>query len=160
MPVFISYRHSDRLDAFTINERLKLEGIATQLDLFDNDDQQTTDAICGLITRHVNSCSHLIVVLSQDTPHAWWLPFQLGAGTLTNRRMSLYQYAGSAPSGYLEKWPIMTTREHIDLFVHAYHDERTFKRSITREDPDAQATNRANADFFHADLKAKIRRGF
>ncbi|MNJ80058.1 hypothetical protein D3C77_782980 [compost metagenome] len=54
----------------------------------------------------------------------------------------------------------MSSREHIDLFVLAYHDEQTFKRSIARDATDADATNRLNAGFFHADLKAKIRRGF
>lgn len=160
MPVFISYRHNERLDAFIINERLKLEGIATQLDLFDSDDQQTTEDVCGLVSRNIEHCTHLIAVLSQHNAGSWWVPFQLGAATLTNRRISLYQSGEGTLPGYLEKWPTLGAREHIDLFVRAYHDEQTFKRAIAHDGCDANVTNRANADFFHADLKAKIRRGF
>jgi hypothetical protein len=160
MPVFISYRHQDRLDAFIINERLKLEGIPTHLDLFDIDAQQTTDDISGQVSRNLGSSTHLIAVLSRDNADIWWVPFQLGAATQVNRRITLFQSAEHALPGYLEKWPIMSAREHIDLFVRAYHDEQTFKRAIAEEGIEANATNRANADFFHADLKAKIRRGF
>lgn len=160
MPVVISYRHQQRLDAFILNERLKLEGIVTYLDLFDCDTGQTTDDISGLIRQNVSNCTHLIAVLSQENAENWWLPFQLGAATLKNRRVSLLQCGESPLPSYLEKWPIMSLREHIDLFVLAYHDEQTFKRSFTKVGPDAETTNQVNADFFHADLKAKIRRGF
>ncbi|MFK8330937.1 TIR domain-containing protein [Pseudomonas sp. BJa5] len=160
MPVFISYRHQERLDAFIINERLKLEGIPTHLDLFDSGTHQTTDDISGQVSRNLSNCTHLIAVLSQENADAWWVPFQLGAATLTHRRASLFQCGESPLPGYLEKWPIMSSREHIDLYVRAYHDEQTFKRAITEDSSEANATNRANADFFHADLKAKIRRGF
>ncbi|CAK9891589.1 MULTISPECIES: TIR domain-containing protein [Pseudomonas] len=160
MPVFISYRHSERLDAFIINERLKLEGISTQLELFDSEAQQTTDDISGIIRRNISQCTHLIAVLAPETAEAWWVPFQLGAATLINRRVAFYQCGEATLPGYLEKWPTMNNREHIDLYVRAYHDEQTFKRSIDSEACEANATNRSNADFFHADLKAKIRRGF
>jgi len=160
MPVVISYRHQERLDAFIINERLKLEGIDTHLDLFDGSAGQTADDITGLVCRNVSGCTHLITVLCQENADTWWTPFQLGAATLSNRRIALFQCTDSVLPDYLEKWPIMRLREHIDLFVLAYHDEQTFKRSIDNEGADADAINRVNADFFHADLKAKIRRGF
>ncbi|AIL63942.1 TIR domain-containing protein [Pseudomonas alkylphenolica] len=160
MPVVISYRHPQRLNAYIISERLKLEGIATHLDLFDGDAGQTGDDIFGLVCSNISSCTHLISVLSEENADTWWVPFQLGAATLSNRRVSLFQCAESTLPDYLDKWPIMSSREHIDLFVLAYHDEQTFKRSITKEEAGADATNRLNAGFFHADLKAKIRRGF
>ena len=160
MPVVISYRHPQRLDAFIINERLKLEGIPTRLDLLDCDSGQTTDDISGLIRQNVSNCTHLITVLSEESADSWWLPFQLGAATLKNRRLSMLHCGENPLPGYLEKWPIMRVREHIDLFVLAYHDEQTIKRSLTKVGPDAETTNQVNADFFHADLKAKIRRGF
>jgi len=160
MPVVISYRHQERLDAFIINERLKLEGIATQLDLYDGETGMTADDVSGQVCSNISGCTHLISVLSPETIDCWWVPFQLGAATLGNRRIALYQCAHCALPGFLEKWPIMSLREHIDLFVLAYHDEQTFRRSICSEGAHAEATNRLNAGFFHADLKAKIRRGF
>jgi len=160
MPVVISYRHPQRLDAYIISERLKLEGIATHLELLDSDAGQTADDISGLIYGTVSNGTHLISVLGDDNAQSWWVPFQLGAATLGNRRVALYHCADGSLPDYLDKWPVMSSREHIDLFVLAYHDEQTFKRSISQTDSAADATNRLNAGFFHADLKAKIRRGF
>ncbi len=156
MPVFISYRHPDRLDAFVINERLKLEGINTCLELFDPQARQTTDDICTLFNTNINACTHMITVLGQGGTDEWWIPFSLGSATQLNRRLAFYQCEGSLP-GYLERWPILTRREHIDLFVSAYHDEQTFRRAISK---DAAETNRNNAEFFHTDLKARLRRCF
>jgi hypothetical protein len=44
MPVFISYRHEERLDAFILNERLLLEGITAQLVEFGANGQTREDA--------------------------------------------------------------------------------------------------------------------
>ncbi len=160
MPVFISYRHSDRLDAFIINERLLLEGIATHLALFDYSEQQTTDDICTSLCQQLGDASHLIAVVSPATAADWWLPWQLGAATALHRRITLYQAGSGCLPCYQTKWPRMHEREHIELFVRAYHDEGTFARALVTEHPERHAINRTNADFFHADLKTKIRRGF
>ena len=117
MPVFISYRHPDRLDAFVINERLKLEGINTCLELFDPQGQ-TTDDICTLFNTNINACTHMITVLGQSGVDEWWVPFSLGSATQLNRRLAFYQCEGTLP-GYLERWPTLNRREHIDLFVSA-----------------------------------------
>lgn len=159
MPVFISYRHSERLYAFIINERLKLEGIETCLELFDAQAQQTTEDVCGIFQHHLAECSHLIAVLGDVASEAWWLPFGLGAATALNRRITLYQ-GSEAPPDYLHRWPLLSCREHLELFVRAYHDEQTFYRAITSDSRAQRADNQVNAEFFHTDLKAKIRRGF
>jgi hypothetical protein len=46
MPVFISYRHSDRSHAIAISTRLKQANIKTYLDVLDPE-SQTTDDITG-----------------------------------------------------------------------------------------------------------------
>ncbi|MDD0974287.1 molecular chaperone Tir [Pseudomonas fontis] len=159
MSVFICYRHTERLYAFILNERLKLEGIDTCLEMFDAESHQTTDDVCGIFQRNIVDCTHLVMVLGSHVPDAWWLPFGLGAATLLNRRVTLYQ-GGDLPADYLQRWPTLSNREHIDLFVRAYHDEQTFCRAIVADEQDGRQNNRANAEFFHIDLKAKIRRGF
>lgn len=160
MPVFISYRHSERLDAFIINERLLLEGIATHLEPFDASAQQHPDDICTGLCRHITDATHLIAVVSPVTAADWWLPWQLGAATALHRRITLYQSGSGCLPCYQKKWPRMHHREHIELFVRAYLDEGTFCRAMVAGQRSAPAINRSNADFFHADLRAKIRRGF
>lgn len=158
MPVFISYRHDERLDAFVLNERLLLEGIPTQLVLFDSEGQ-TFDDLHGSFCQQMADATHWIGVLAEHNAEDWWTAWLLGAAAMANRRVSFYQKTPGEPSQRLGKWPVMREREHIDLFVWAYHDEQTFGRSMSSVQH-AGVSDRDNADFFHADLKAKIRRGF
>ena len=91
MPVFISYQHSQRLDAFILNERLLLEGIPTQLARYDDAACQTLDDICLSLRQYLADTTHLICVLSQEASEQWWVAWQLGAAAVSNRRISLYR---------------------------------------------------------------------
>ena len=51
MPVFISYRHTDRDHAFKIDQRLKVAGIKTYLDVLDEESRQGADEITDIITK-------------------------------------------------------------------------------------------------------------
>ncbi|MDH0305178.1 MULTISPECIES: molecular chaperone Tir [unclassified Pseudomonas] len=159
MPVFISYRHDERLDAFILNERLLLEGIPTQLVRFD-DEGQTFDDLHGSFCQQMTDATHWVGILPPNNRDDWWTAWLLGAAAMTNRRVSFYHAGASESPGYLGKWPTMRKREHIDLFVRAYHDEQTFGRAMASMARRGTLSDRDNADFFHADLKAKIRRGF
>ena len=145
MPVFISYRHSERLDAHIINERLLLEGIVTRLELFDSAQHSAEDPCISLCHRLYNA-THLIAVVSPVTAADWWLPWQLGAATALHRRIALYQSGSGCLPCYQQRWPRMHEREHLELFVRAYQDDGM--------------SCRASAEAFHADLRARIRRGF
>ncbi|QXH56135.1 molecular chaperone Tir [Pseudomonas maumuensis] len=159
MPVFISYHQNERLDAFILNERLLLEGIPTQLVPFDSEGQ-THDDLHGSFCQHMSDATHWIGVLCDANAEDWWTAWLLGAAAMVNRRVSFYYTGCNEMPERLGKWPAMREREHIDLFVRAYHDEQTFGRAMASATGNSSVTDRDNADFFHADLKAKIRRGF
>ena len=159
MPVFISYRHEERLDAFILNERLLLEGITAQLVEFGADGQTRADAH-GSACQQMNDATHWIGLLPADAGDDWWTAWLLEAAVTANRRVSFYHRGESELPEHLGRWPVMRERAHIDLFVRAYHDECTFQRAMTLPVEHGSGIDRDNADFFHADLKAKIRRGF
>ena len=159
MPVFISYHHNERLDAFILNERLLLEGIPTQLVPFDNEGQ-TLDDLHGGFCQHMADATHWVGVLHETNIEDWWTAWLLGAAAMANRRATFYHAGLGETPERLGKWPVMREREHIDLFVRAYHDEQTFGRAMVLPSGRGVVRDRDNADFFHADLKAKIRRGF
>ncbi|MFJ4345838.1 molecular chaperone Tir [Pseudomonas sp. NPDC089401] len=159
MPVFISYCQEAQLDAFILNERLLLEGITAQLVLF-GDVGQTPDDLYGSCCQQMSDATHWIGLLPAGPGEHWWTAWLLGAAVMANRRVSFYRAGDEALPGYLGKWPVMRERAHIDLFVRAYHDECTFERAMVLPAGRGSCVDRDNADFFHADLKAKIRRGF
>jgi hypothetical protein len=163
MPVFITYRHIDRPHAILIHNRLMQANIRTCLEVLDPE-SQTTDDISGLITRNVGENSHLLALVSDKSALAWWVPFQLGEATICNRRICTFKTGASELPDYLGKWPRLAKIADIDFFIDAYRNEQTLRRSINL-DTDTRnewlhTSNKTNAERFHNELKARIRRGF
>ncbi|WP_223518132.1 MULTISPECIES: toll/interleukin-1 receptor domain-containing protein [unclassified Pseudomonas] len=162
MPVFISYRHTDRSDALSINALLVQANIKTYLDVLDVE-SQSTDDITGVITRNITECTHLLAVVSEQTAQSWWVPFEIGEATISNRRICSFKTSVSELPEYLDKWPKMTKLPEVRLFIEAYKNEQTNKRSMLDSvvgNESMRNTNKTNADYFHSDLKTKIRRGY
>jgi hypothetical protein len=163
MPVFISYRHMDRAYAVNINTRLMQANIKTYLDVLDAE-SQTTDDITGVITRNISECTHLLAVVSEKTALSWWVPFEIGEATITNRRICSFKTGPTELPLYLDKWPKLTSDRDIEFFIDAYRNESTIKRSMSLESVNGseavRSVNKTNADRFHTDLKSRILRGF
>jgi len=161
MPVFISYRHTDRAHAIAINSRLIQANIKTYLDVLDLE-SQTTEDITGVITRNITECTHLLAVVSERTASSWWVPFEIGEATISNRRICSFKTGPAELPLYLDKWPKLSTASDLDFFIDAYREEVSSKRSMTLDSSNESfsGTYKRNADFFHDQLKNRIRRGF
>jgi hypothetical protein len=161
MPVFISYRHTDRPHAIAISTRLKQANIKTYLDVLDPE-SQTTDDITGVITRNITECTHLLAVVSERTAHSWWVPFEIGEATISNRRICSFKTGPAELPLYLDKWPKLSTDKDMEFFIDAYREEVATKRSMTLGsiNESLYGTYKRNAELFHDQLKNRIRRGF
>ncbi|VVO61269.1 hypothetical protein PS732_00827 [Pseudomonas fluorescens] len=161
MPVFISYRHMDRAYAMAINSRLIRANIKTYLDVLDLE-SQTTDDITGVITRNITECTHLLAVVSEKTALSWWVPFEIGEATISNRRICSFRTGPAELPLYLDKWPKLSTESDLDFFIDAYREEVSNKRWMSLESmsESVKGSYKRNADMFHEQLKNRIRRGF
>ncbi|WLH30600.1 toll/interleukin-1 receptor domain-containing protein [Pseudomonas canadensis] len=161
MPVFISYRHTDRLQAMAINARLSQANIKTYIDVLDAE-SQTTDDITGVITRRITECTHLLAVVSEQTARSWWVPFEIGEATISNRRICSFKTGSSELPLYLDKWPKLTSDNDISFFIDAYREEVTTKRSsvLDSANESMRSVYKQNAEFFHSQLKNRVRRGY
>lgn len=161
MPVFISYRHMDRAHAIAINSRLIQANIKTYLDVLDPE-SQTTDDITGVITRNITECTHLLAVVSEKTALSWWVPFEIGEATISNRRICSFKTGPAELPLYLDKWPKLSTDSDLNFFIDAYREEVSSKRSIVLDSSNESfsGTYKRNAEVFHEQLKSRIRRGF
>jgi hypothetical protein len=161
MPVFISYRHTDREQAMIINNRLVRANIKTYLDVLDTESQQTDD-ITAVITRNITECTHLLAVVSRETAQSWWVPFEIGEATISNRRICSYQIGQSDLPLYLDKWPKLSGDADINFFIDAYREETLSSRSMGLESfsEAIRSVYKRDADVFHDKLKNRIRRGF
>jgi hypothetical protein len=161
MPVFISYRHTDRLQAMAINARLSQANIKTYIDVLDSE-SQTTDDITGVITRRITECTHLLAVVSEQTARSWWVPFEIGEATISNRRICSFKTGSSELPLYLDKWPKLTSDNDINFFIDAYREEVTTKRSAILDsvNESIRSVYKQNAELFHSQLKNRVRRGY
>ncbi|MFJ2287578.1 toll/interleukin-1 receptor domain-containing protein [Pseudomonas iridis] len=161
MPVFISYRHMDRAYAMAINSRLIKADIKTYLDVLDLE-SLTTDDITGVITRNITECTHLLAVVSEKTALSWWVPFEIGEATISNRRICSFRTGPAELPLYLDKWPKLSTESDLDFFIDAYREEVSNKRSMSLESisESVKGSYKRDADMFHEQLKNRIRRGF
>lgn len=157
MPVFISYRHSDRAMALQIDARLKSKGIKTYIDVLDVE-SQSTDDITTVITKRIAECTHLMAVVSQDTAKSWWVPFEIGEATIISRRIASFKTGISALPEYLQKWPVLANERDIDIFADAYRKDVV--RTISTESLDSVlgsvTSKKSSADEFHRNLKNRI----
>lgn len=158
MPVFISYRHTDRDQAFRIQQKLKNAGIQTYMDVLDAE-SKTTDDITEVITRNIRQSTHLIAVVSGNTSQSWWVPFEIGEATMAERRIATFKNTYSSLPEYLDKWPVMKEMRHVDLFIQAYRKEGGFGKSRILNDSASSDRQyaRTGAKQFHENLKRSIR---
>lgn len=83
--VFISYQQKDKEPAKKVAEYLMDAGIDIYFDELDkelriyhenNDPKKVTESIC----KGINKSSHMMVVVSPNTVHSSWVPFEIGYG--------------------------------------------------------------------------------
>ncbi|MFT6449550.1 MAG: hypothetical protein ACJAW8_001916 [Oleispira sp.] len=158
MSVFISYRRSDLNLAKDIKARLDQHGIASYLDVLDGESQQTDD-ITKVITKRVNECTHLIAIVTHITAQSWWVPFEIGEATITNKRICSFRAGNSSLPEYLDKWPQMTALSDMHTFIKNYkkgeltagleHRNRSYVLN--------SVSAKANAEEFHATMKRDLR---
>lgn len=164
MPVFISYRHTDREYAISIDQRLKTAGIKTYLDVLDEESQQSTDEITNIITQRMRECTHLIAVISDDTSKSWWVPFEIGEATFAENRITTFQLniADEMLPSYLKKWPKINYLFQIDSFIQSYKND--VKHTVSMESDLSNEEYRikksrgftTTADEFHRALKKNL----
>ena len=158
MSVFISYRHTDRTTALLIQRRLADSGIKTYLDVLDVE-SANTENITATISKNILQATHLIAVMSHDTAKSWWVPFEIGEATITNRRIASYRTSILRLPEYLDMWPQMSELSHLDLFINEYLSQKQhglFESSGSRSSTASINDEARMAREFHSNLKARL----
>ena len=152
MPVFLSHKREDTPKTLEIANYLKSNGISCYVDALDSD-LKSTDDITKLLTERIRQCTHLMAVVSLSTVQSWWVPFEIGVGSILDRRISTFSSSKTYLPDYLSKWPILTQQAELSWFVALYRMDTTVQFSEGRT-LDASVSN---ADQFHAALKSLLK---
>lgn len=176
MSVFISYRHKDRETAVNIAREFDANDIKYYLDVTDDESKETED-ITKVITQNMRKSTHLLAIISPNTVGSWWVPFEIGQATISNRRICSYAIRNDTfnfnLSGitfrsiaeflpeYLHKWPILVSRPDLYKFIDQYKTDTTSfgiegSRGGVFESLNRDGLTKEDADTFHRNLKHSL----
>lgn len=117
MKVFISHKKEDSLNALLVKKAFENEKVEAYLDLLD-------DSICGNgkdLTEHIkeqlNSCTDIIVIMSNKTKLSWWVPFEIGMSAQIDMPTASYLSQDELLPEYLSYWPRLRTISDVKRYV-------------------------------------------
>ena len=164
MPVFISHRTLDDVLAKRIYDRLtRVHSIRCWLD--NVYPAQPPDKITEVILTNINRCTHLLVVMTDNTEGSWWVPYEIGVAEQGERAISTYsEMLKLKLPEFLWHWPVLMGDSAIDRFAQIYKQERliveTTKAANIRESLSNSvalaAATRSTPAQFHSKLKSAL----
>lgn len=117
MKVFISHKKEDSAIATEIYKAFSNHGISSYLDVMDSSISGGGKELTDHIKKNLNSCTDIIVVMSESTKLSWWVPFEVGMSAQVNMpTVSFLKSEVSLPS-YLSYWPRLRTISDIDKYI-------------------------------------------
>jgi|APTNR8051073442_1049403.scaffolds.fasta_scaffold02545_4 hypothetical protein len=151
MPVFISHKREDTEMCLRIAQYLKQREIVVYLDALDAG-LQTTDDITARLMDCINRSTHLLSVVSSYTAASWWVPFEIGVASMSNRRITTFELERVLLPDFLSKWPILKSGDDLKDFADVY------KLDVpTKAEARSSVGTAADANRFHGALKNVLR---
>ena len=156
MPVFISYQRLDEIAALAAYTTLKTAGIPAYLDVLDP--QLEPSAATRTILARLDQCSHLLALVSPTTVTSWWVPFEIGAATKSDRRIATLKSGIVVLPHYLTIWPVLE-RSQLDLFIQRYLQDAATPETVMLKSygmRESVTKSIRSAETFHARLKSDL----
>lgn len=156
MKVFISHKNQDATLALTIHKAFLKNGVESYLDLLDSSITGSGKELTEHIKQSLNSCSDIIVVISDATSSSWWVPFEIGMSAQVDMPTASYLKSEVVLPSYLGYWPRLKTINDIDKYVAVR--KRTERAFNERYGPYLFANRRAiETKAFYDALKSELR---
>jgi hypothetical protein len=160
MPVFLSHSTpDDSLARSAYNRLTTLHGITCYIDDLDRQAHAVrgTSAITTLILSRLESCSHLLAVVTPNTAASWWVPFEVGVARRAPRVISTYTNSGvSALPAFLKEWPVLTGPNAVDEYAKLYKSQQVFLLRELKEATTSPSSATEAVDSFHRRLKTAL----
>ncbi len=115
--VFISHQKRDSEQATNVADYLKYYGIGYYLDIYDKIKGSSGFPIENYLIDVMNSCTHFLTILSNNTEDSWWVPFEIGVATDKDIPIANYFYKRIEIPSYLENWPKLFNLRDLDKYI-------------------------------------------
>lgn len=117
MKVFISHKQEDSLTALSIQRAFEKHGVDTYLDVLDSSINGGGKVLTDHLKDELNSCTDIIVVMSERTKDSWWVPFEIGMSAQIDMPTASYLSSIVQLPSYLSYWPRLTSTDEISTYV-------------------------------------------
>ena len=157
MKVFISHKDADGVQALQIKKEFEKYGVSAYLDVLDSDIKVGGEQLTNHIRKNLNSCSDLIVVMSEKTKSSWWVPFEIGMSAQIDMPTATFLSQMVALPDYLDYWPRLRSLNDIPLYVRVRNKVAEETR-VFFEHCSVENRRRYETERFYAKLKEEMRR--
>lgn len=117
MKVFISHKKEDSACAMQIKQAFDKLHVASYLDVLDSTILADGLALTQHIKSQLNTCTEIIVVMSEKTKHSWWVPFEIGMSAQIDMPTASFLTSSVALPDYLKDWPRLRTISDVATYV-------------------------------------------
>lgn len=158
MKVFISHKQEDSEIAKRLALMLRINHTEYYLDVLDptvaGDGKQLTDHI----KKALNTCTDIMVVMSEKTRYSQWVPFEIGMAAQNDMPTVTYLSADVSLPDFLSYWPRLKSVSDVDKYVkirketHDQIEQRyagKYEMSASRKAEETRT--------FYANLKSALR---
>ena len=117
MKVFISHKNTDSLQALLLKTAFERNHVTCYLDVLDNSINGGGKQLTDHIKENLNTCTDIIVVMSEATKESWWVPFEIGMSAQVDMPTASYLRSDVILPSYLSYWPRLRTTSDVDKYV-------------------------------------------
>ncbi|HFE9702713.1 TPA: TIR domain-containing protein [Clostridium perfringens] len=153
--IFISHKKEDSGPAEYVCSFLKKLGVNAYLDLLEGDLLLKGEALTNHIKKRLNSCTDLLVIMSDNTEKSWWVPFEIGMASQNDFPIVTYLINNVPLPDYLTYWPTLKKSSDLVKYINV-------KKSILTENYkpykqfNAKNTNISETKQFYDKLKKEL----
>lgn len=162
MKVFISHKQEDSEVAKDIANALWRNNTLYYLDTMDPQITRDGKELTEHIKSHLNDCTDILVVMSEQTRFSQWVPFEVGMAAQLELPTVTYLQAYVDLPEFLSYWPRLRGIADISTYVSTRKGARTQPRPINegwRPTFEYRADSRPQIDIpeFYSQLKSRLR---
>lgn len=117
MKVFISHKQEDEIPAKYICEELSKLEVEAYLDLLEGDLLLDGEELTNHIKNRLDSCTDILVVMSEKTKESWWVPFEIGMASQKDFPIVSYLINDVELPDYLGYWPTLRKTSDLSKYI-------------------------------------------
>ncbi|ACL22657.1 Domain of unknown function DUF1863 [Desulfitobacterium hafniense DCB-2] len=155
MKVFISHKNEDSAQAVVLQNAFAKNGVTSYLDVLDSSINSGGKALTDHIKENLNTCTDIIVIMTENTKYSWWVPFEIGMSAQVDLPTASFLKSDVVLPSYLSYWPRLKTTADVDKYVAVRKQiERQMQQQGRYELSERRATETRE---FYAALKKELR---